>query len=140
MDPLVVLYMDGFARYGYMEEFMSKPTRDRYDSTFQELDEQLLRPYVKTKSRLKRAIKYPMNHIRMQNKELVASLVDAFGKFFNGMEPTEAEDGFKYFAVDLTIDENLDVWLHETHSEPKLPGMFVVTVSSYSLCSHFSPC
>lgn len=119
---------------------MSKPTRDQYDSTFQELDEQVLRPYVKTKSRLKRAIKYPMNHLRMQSKDLVATLVDAFGKFFNGMEPTKAEDGFKYFAMDLTIDENLDVWLHETYKEAKLPGRFVMPFSSYYQCTEFSRC
>lgn len=129
MDPLIVLYQDGFARYGYKDSNVAKTTQDFLESTLPDFERKILLPYVKKNSRLKRAIKHPLNHIQNQMKESVATLVDAFrGQAFKRGDPLAAEDGFEYFAIDYILDDNLDVWMVNAYNETKLPGKYTACV------------
>lgn len=123
MDPLIVLYQDGFARHGYMENDIWKTTKDYSESTLQQFEVEVLKPYVKKKRRIggKNIKLQPLAHIRSQLKDSIATLVDAFRDHFR--PPELAEDGFVYYATDSILDEDLNVWLVNAYNETKLPGM-----------------
>jgi hypothetical protein len=123
MDPLIVMYQDGYVRYGYRESDMAKTTKDRLESTLSEFEEMVLLPFVKKDSQLRRYIQNPLNHIQNQMKDAVATFVDTFkDQAFQVGNPLGAEDGFEYYAMDFILDDNLDVWMVKAYNETKLPG------------------
>lgn len=123
MNPLIVMYQDGYVRHGYRELKMAKTTRDLLETTLSEFEETVLNPLVKNDHQLRRYIKHPLNHIQNQMKESIAIFVDAFKEqAFKVGKPLGAEDGFEYYAMDFILDGNLDVWLVKAYNETKLPG------------------
>jgi len=124
MDPLIVLYQDGYARHGYSDSNLFKTTKDYYEAPLPRFEEEMLRPYVRGRGRRKfnkDIQKQPLAHIRSQLKESIATLVDAFRSPTTFQPSKLAEDGFAYYVTDSYLDEDLNIWLAKAYNETKIP-------------------
>ena len=134
IDPLIVLYSDGFARIGnavYDETDFSDTTKHLTTMTF--LDEEFKGTMDEAKGLIhqhyeqnvailsKRFKGDPYQHVRNQMKEAIAETVAAFKNKTFGNDKTTiltAENGFSLYGADFVIDNNLDVWYLESQAGP----------------------
>lgn len=151
LDPLIVFYIDGYARIGnakYKENDFNN-TRDHLTThtflgeegkgSFSELADMVMERY-NASPELQKRIKDPVAHIKGQYKEAIARLVDAFkGQTFKTGKPLAAEDAFEIYGGDFVIDNDLDVWLIEPQDDCGMDGKCTACNRTMTLlCSRFN--
>mmetsp|Transcript_42980 Transcript_42980/g.48802 ORF Transcript_42980/g.48802 Transcript_42980/m.48802 type:complete len:577 (+) Transcript_42980:73-1803(+) len=139
LDPLIVLYQDGYVRIGngeYDENDFSDNRKhltthtflgEEGKATYPQLNDRILQ-HVEEHPHLKEKIKDPVTHVRNQFKESIGMLVDAFrGDTFVRDPPPyfeksnlAAEDSFEFYGADCVIDNELDVWMIEAQDDTGL--------------------
>ena len=123
LDPLVVLYHDGYVRIGNSEydetsfdNTVSHLTThtglgEEGKATFQDLGNRVREH--KRSSRELRKIQDPLQHLKNQFKESLGELVAGFKDLSFDVSKLSAENGMGFYGADYVIDESLDVWLIE---------------------------
>lgn len=140
MDPLIVLYVDGYVRIGnanYDESDFSNTRNHLTTHTFlgeegkasyPQLNQRIL-DHVEENPHLKDKIKDPVTHVRNQFKESIGMLVDAFkDQTFQTGGKLQPEDAFEFYGADCVIDNDLDLWMIEAQDDTGMDGAFVVKV------------
>jgi Holliday junction resolvase len=136
IDPLIVLYTDGFARVGnadYDETDFSDTKKHLTTMTFldtemkgtmDEVKVLLNEHYQNNVAELSKRFKGdPYQHVRNQMKEAIAETVAAFKEKTFGNDKTEiltAENGFALYGADFVLDNNLEIWYLESQSGPAM--------------------
>mmetsp|Transcript_36820 Transcript_36820/g.41984 ORF Transcript_36820/g.41984 Transcript_36820/m.41984 type:complete len:519 (-) Transcript_36820:538-2094(-) len=140
LDPLIVLYHDGYVRVGnsqYDESDFSSTTKhltthtylpDEVKAPAEDLAQLIREHYTANQRRLRSTIRNidPYEHVRNQIKESVAETVAAFKaetfgnskKNKNKKHKFTAENGFVIYGADFVIDNDLDVWYTESQEGP----------------------
>mmetsp|Transcript_462 Transcript_462/g.681 ORF Transcript_462/g.681 Transcript_462/m.681 type:complete len:503 (-) Transcript_462:38-1546(-) len=130
MDPLIVLYIDGYVRIGnadYDESDFSNTRNHLTTHTFlgeegkasyEQLNQKLV-DHVEEHPELKATLPTdPATHVRNQFKESIGMLVDTFKKdTFKTGPPLAAEDGFEFYGADCVLDNELDMWMIEAQDD-----------------------
>jgi hypothetical protein len=139
VDPLIVLYHDGYARVGnsvYQESDFSSTKQHLTTHTFlaneekgtaDELRELIQYHYKQNYWDLRKRIKIdPFEHVRNQFKQSIALTADAFRDvtFGNDKRKYRAENSWAFYGVDFVIDNDLDVWYIEAQAGPGLEEEF----------------
>ncbi|KAG7362746.1 tubulin-tyrosine ligase family protein [Nitzschia inconspicua] len=141
VDPLLVLYHDGYVRVGnaaYNETEFSGPRTQHLTThtflseeekgTIEELKERLKYHYRQNRRNLRKRIKIdPFDHVRNQFKEVLARTVAAFRgvTFGNGMKNSyKFENSWALYGADFVVDNDLDVWFVEAQEAPGLEEEF----------------
>jgi hypothetical protein len=137
IDPLIVLYTDGFARIGsavYDETDLSSDTEKHRTAmthldaemkgTMDEVKMLLDQHYQHNKAELSKRFKGdPYQHVRNQMKEAIAETVAAFKEKTFGNDTTTmlpTENTFSLYGADFVLDNNLDVWYLESQYGPAM--------------------
>jgi hypothetical protein len=140
IDPLIVLYHDGYVRVGnseYDESDFSTTEKhltthtylaDEGKGTKEEL-RQLVRHHFKENYwELSSSIKIdPYEHVRNQLKASIAETVSAFRDVtFGGSkrQKLSAENAFSFYGNDFVLDNDLDAWYVESQAGPGLEEEF----------------
>jgi hypothetical protein len=124
LDPLIVMYHDGYVRVGnsdYHEDDFSDTVShltthtglgEEGKGTFDELRHHIM-DHHKSSPNLWH-IRDPVEHVRNQFKHSLSELVAAFKElsFTPGGDLT-AENGLGFYGADFALDKDLDVWLIE---------------------------
>jgi hypothetical protein len=124
LDPLIVMYHDGYARVGNAEyneaDFSNTKSHltthtglgEEGKGTFGEL-RQRIEDHHKTSSELVH-IRDPIQHVKNQFKHSLSELVAAFKDLsFSPGDALSAENGLAFYGADFAVDKDLDVWLIE---------------------------
>jgi len=126
VDPLVVLYQDGYARIGnsvYKEDDFKDTVAhltthtglgEEGKATYDEFS-RLVMEHYKSSPELAH-IRDPMLHVKSQFKASLAEFIAAFKKV--SFSPTQeelygGENGFGFYGADFILDNDLDAWLIE---------------------------
>ena len=137
MDPLIVFYIDGYARIGnadYDESDFSNTRNHLTTHTFlgeegkasqTQLNQRIL-DHVAENPHLQQTIPDPVGHVRNQFKESIGMLVDAFKDrtFKTGPPLDRAEDSFEFYGADCVIDNDLDIWMIEAQDDTGIDGEY----------------
>jgi len=119
LDPVVVLYLDGYVRIGNSEY-----NEDNFDKTVSHLtthtglgkeDKATYDEFCEHISKHHKAS--PVQHVKNQFKDALAEFVGAFSKrsfSHPGEEQLAPENGFGFYGADFILDSDLDVWFIET--------------------------
>eukprot|EP00978_Attheya_sp_CCMP212_P037372 scaffold175590_cov48-Attheya_sp.AAC.1 len=134
LDPLIVLYHDGFARVAasaYDETDFSSTGKhltnhefrnvDISDSTKDHLWELVRNHSNLNRDKLSKKIRNdPVQHVRNQMKESLGAMVSAFRHvaFANSTVKTKMENLFGFYGCDFLIDNDLDVYFIESQASP----------------------
>ncbi|KAL3808172.1 hypothetical protein ACHAXA_009859 [Cyclostephanos tholiformis] len=140
VDPLIVLYHDGYVRVGG-----AAYNESNWDTTGQHLtnheyrvyrgkeDEDILadalwrrvrQHYVANRQRLSETFKIvdPVKHVRNQMKEAIGATAEAFKETLTLVDPNTppvtTENLFALYGADFIVDEDLDVFYVEAQSVP----------------------
>ncbi|KAG7365589.1 tubulin-tyrosine ligase family protein [Nitzschia inconspicua] len=136
LDPLIVLYHDGYVRIGnsdYSEEDFSN-TRAHLTThtflgaegkaTFDQFEEMITTYWESKNNRMGGTIgrsypwpaKSPVEHVRNQFKDAIAEMIEVYQKeafdIPDGQTIT-AENAFSFYCADFILDNDLDVWFIE---------------------------
>lgn len=136
IDPLIVLYADGYARIGnsvYDETDFSDTSKQltamtnlagELKGTMDEVKEVIYQHYHRNYGVLSKRFKGdPVQHVRNQMMEAIAETVAAFKeKTFGNDEGARfsPENGISLYGADFVLDNNLDVWYLESQAGPGL--------------------
>lgn len=140
VDPLIVLYHDGYVRVGgaaYNEsdfgstgqhltnhEYRVYRGRDDEDILADALWRRVRQHYEANRQRLSETLKVvdPVEHVRNQMKEAIGATAEAFKDTFTLVDPdtppVSTENLFALYGADFIIDEDLDVFYVEAQSVP----------------------
>jgi len=131
LDPLIVLYIDGYVRIGnaeYNEKDFSDTRNHLTTHTFlgeegkasyTQLNDRILQ-HVEENPLLKQSIPDPVTHVRSQFKESIGMLADAFkGETFSTKD-LSSEDAFEFYGADCVLDNDLDIWMIEAQDDTGL--------------------
>ena len=132
LDPLIVLYHDGYVRIGnaaYDETDWSSTAQHLTTHTFlseegkgtmENLQELVHNHYNDNRRDLSHVHVDPFEHVRNQFKEAIAETIAAFRDVTFGAEPERlsSENGFAFYGVDFVLDNDLDVWYVESQAGP----------------------
>ena len=128
LDPLVVLYHNGYVRIGnseYNESDFSSTTAHLTTHTglasegkgsWDDLQIVLMEYHEVSKASnpILAAIDDPMHHVRNQVKQALGQMAAAFKESaFHTKGIGEAENGFGFFGADFILDQDLDAWFIE---------------------------
>ncbi len=123
LDPLIVMYHDGYLRIGnseYSEQDFSNTKAHLTTHTFlategkatwDEFGEYLV-DAVKNNENLKH-IKDPALHVKNQVKHVLAEMAAAFKEATFNADLMSAENGFAFYGADFIIDWDLDIFFIE---------------------------
>lgn len=135
IDPLIVLFEDGYARVGasmYNESSWDTTGQhltnhhfrgDDADVTYRHLWKRVRQHYEEHKSQfVSRGITDPVYHVRSQMKEAIARLVAAtkFGILERAQELRSEENQFSFYGCDFILDADLDIWFIEGQDSPAI--------------------
>lgn len=135
IDPLIVLFADGYARIGHSvyDETDFSDTKKQLTTmtnqegevkgTMDEAKELILQHYHRNYAVLsKRFNGDPYQHARNQMMEAIAETVTAFKNATFGNDNTQftPENGISLYGADFVLDNNLDVWYLESQAGPGL--------------------
>ncbi len=128
LDPLIVLYHDGYVRVGNSEysEVSFEDTTSHLTShtglgaetkaTFAEFEEVLNQQHHKN---LKMSVT-PVEHVRNQFKHALGEMIEimkdesfALPDYKSDDPDMTAENGFQFYCADFILDKDLDVWFIE---------------------------
>lgn len=126
LDPLIVMYQDGYVRIGnseYTEEDFDNTVGhltthtglgEEGKATYSQFVEHIQQHY-ESSPHLRKMIRDPVQHVRNQFKDSLAEFVEAFRdvSFEAGLRELSAENGFGFYGADFILDNDLDVWLIE---------------------------
>eukprot|EP00548_Thalassiothrix_antarctica_P014582 CAMPEP_0194177090 /NCGR_PEP_ID=MMETSP0154-20130528/10942_1 /TAXON_ID=1049557 /ORGANISM="Thalassiothrix antarctica, Strain L6-D1" /LENGTH=536 /DNA_ID=CAMNT_0038891571 /DNA_START=87 /DNA_END=1694 /DNA_ORIENTATION=+ len=139
IDPLIVLYHDGYVRVGnskYDESDWSSTKQhltthtylaDEDKGTIQNLKDLVREHYNNNIKTLEKKIKLdPFEHIRNQFKQSIAETVGAFyyDTFGQSKKKYKPQNGFGMYGADFVLDNDLDVWYVESQAGPGLEEEF----------------
>mmetsp|Transcript_29440 Transcript_29440/g.69020 ORF Transcript_29440/g.69020 Transcript_29440/m.69020 type:complete len:640 (-) Transcript_29440:136-2055(-) len=128
LDPLVVLYHDGYVRIGnsdYDESDFSSTTAHLTTHTglaaegkgsWSDLRSVLTEYHSENRSSnpILAAIDDPMEHVQNQVKQALGQLAAAFKEpTFNTASLHDAQNGFGVYGADFILDQDLDAWFIE---------------------------
>ena len=125
LDPLIVLYQDGYTRIGnsvYREDNFDNTVShltthtglgEEGKATFDEFSNRLVEHHKS--SRELGHIRDPVQHVKNQFKHSLAEFIAAFKElsFSPSKDQLSAENGFGFYGADFILDNDLDVWLIE---------------------------
>jgi hypothetical protein len=124
LDPLIVMYHDGYVRVGnseYSEADFSNTVShltthtglgEEGKGTFDELRQRIVEHH-KSSPELGR-IRDPIEHVRNQFKHSLSEMIAAFREFsFSPGDALSADNGLGFYGADFAVDNDLDVWLIE---------------------------
>jgi hypothetical protein len=124
VDPLIVLYQDGFIRIGYPSVDLLQIHGDDQVVDFETFDNYLQSQVRRANRKFRRRsypsimIQDPLTHIRNQMKDSIATIVDAFrDHVFHKPTRSQSEDGYEVFAADFVVDNDLNVWLQRVYTD-----------------------
>lgn len=149
LDPLVVLYQDGYVRIGnavYDEENFDNTVGhltthtglgEEGKATFAQFEEHLNKH---AKKHGLSHIRDPVEHVRSQFKDSLAEFIEAFKdiSFGAGLQELSSENGFGFYGADFILDNDLDVWLIEPQKGCGMDGKRTVCSHQTMLCSRFN--
>ena len=133
VDPLIVLYHDGYVRVGnaaYDESDWSTTRQhltthtflaDEEKGTMNQLKQRLKEHYSEYKRDLSHITVDPVTHVRNQFKAAIAQTAAAFKDVTFGNDKDQlmtAENAYQFNGADFVIDNNLDVWYVEAQAGP----------------------
>jgi hypothetical protein len=134
IDPVMVFYHDGYARVGgavYDETDFSSTPQHLTNHAFRPPEQsrvtsghlwELVRAHYENDSvRLNQIIAIdPVEHVRRQIKEAIATTVAAFANVTFGKDPRPLvpENLFAFYGADFVVDNDLDVWFIEVQASP----------------------
>jgi hypothetical protein len=141
LDPLIVLYHDGYVRIGnseYSEQDFTDTTAHltthtglgaESKATFREFQDAIELLHQQNADRVAQEtntstfstrssfpVGSPVDHVRNQFKHALAEMVEVFkAESFNKPDFSEltAENGFNFYCADFILDNDLDVWFLE---------------------------
>jgi hypothetical protein len=129
LDPLIIMYHDGYLRIGnaeYNENDWSSTTAHltthtglsaEGKGTWDDFGE-YVRDAAKTNKKL-RKIRDPLLHVKNQVKQVLGEMGAAFKKVTFNLDDISAENGFGFYGADFIIDWDLDVFFIEPqHGKP----------------------
>jgi hypothetical protein len=126
LDPVIVLYHDGYARIGnseYREDNFDNTVShltthtglgEEGKATYEEFNKLLIEHHRSTPEI--RHIRDPVHHVKNQFKDSLAEFIEAFReRSFShpGSEKLVPENGFGFYGADYILDADLDVWFIE---------------------------
>ena len=125
LDPLIVMYHDGYVRVGNSEyneaDFSNTVSHltthtglgEEGKGTFDELRQHIVEHH-KASPELGH-IRDPVEHVRNQFKHALSELIAAFKELsFSPGDALSAENGLGFYGADFALDKDLDIWLIET--------------------------
>jgi Tubulin-tyrosine ligase family len=115
LDPLIVLYMDGYVRIG-------NATHDE-KASFAHFGE-ILKQHHGADTELQKRIVDPITHVRNQCKESLSLLVDAFKNKTFQRGTLTSEDAFELYSADYIVDNDLNIWLLVAHEDTDMDGTY----------------
>jgi hypothetical protein len=129
LDPLIVLYMDGYVRVGKNAHHnLSIAHNHETKSPFSQFEETIKRHH-ETHEQLQTRVMDPMTHVRNQCKEALSHLIEAFKE--KNFQRESARDAFELFSANYIVDNDLDVWLLDAHDALDMDGMHAHVFSCF---------
>jgi len=109
VNPLIVLYQDGYARFG-----------NDGNASFDDLANHIVKHHRSSPELAH--IRNPLQHVKSQFKDSLAEFIAAFkdSSFSPIEEELSSENGFGFYAADFIVDEDLDVWLIDLQKDLKM--------------------
>ena len=126
IDPVVVLYHDGYVRIGnsdYNEENFDNTVShltthtglgEEGKATYDEFCEHITKHHRASPEL--RHIRDPVQHVKNQFKDALAEFIEAFSESsfsHPGENKLVPENGFGFYGADFILDSDLDVWFIE---------------------------
>jgi len=138
IDPLIVLYHDGYVRVGnaaYDESNWASTTRHLTTHTYLSTEDKgtmdelelLLNQHVQKNPQLPYLVrKNPMEHVRNQCRQAIAHTVKAFlsRTFGHGNNKFTAEGAYGFHGADFILTQDLHVWYIEAQAGPGMEEEF----------------
>ena len=133
VDPLIVLYHDGYVRVGnaaYDETDWSSTRQhltthtylaDEEKGTMDQLEGRIREHYSENKRKLAHIHIDPVQHVRNQFKTAISQTAATFKDVTLGNDVgrrNKAENAYQHNGADFVIDNNLDVWYIEAQAGP----------------------
>eukprot|EP00542_Grammatophora_oceanica_P015789 CAMPEP_0194032770 /NCGR_PEP_ID=MMETSP0009_2-20130614/5640_1 /TAXON_ID=210454 /ORGANISM="Grammatophora oceanica, Strain CCMP 410" /LENGTH=506 /DNA_ID=CAMNT_0038673307 /DNA_START=63 /DNA_END=1583 /DNA_ORIENTATION=+ len=127
LDPLIVMYHDGYVRIGngkYDESDFSDTRQhltthtklaEEGKATFKEFEEHV-KELAKTEGLTSSLPTDPVSHVRNQFKEAIGETVAAFKEKSFNVNKHNTENGIGFYGADFVLDKDLDVWFLEPQS------------------------
>mmetsp|Transcript_4331 Transcript_4331/g.4783 ORF Transcript_4331/g.4783 Transcript_4331/m.4783 type:complete len:241 (+) Transcript_4331:1054-1776(+) len=118
LDPLLVLYQDGFVRIGYSSIYPMDTTIDDETASFKDFSDFLWHVWEQQKSFYisELGINDPVIHVRNQLKEAITTFVEGYHDSTLLFSTTQAspsskkiDDAFELMAMEFMIDNEMDV-------------------------------
>mmetsp|Transcript_13023 Transcript_13023/g.19166 ORF Transcript_13023/g.19166 Transcript_13023/m.19166 type:complete len:522 (-) Transcript_13023:112-1677(-) len=127
LDPLVLMYHDGYVRVGnsdYNEGDFSSTTAhltthtglsEEGKGTWDDFDDLVHEAYRRGGKEMKKRLKGvdPLDHVRNQVKQALGEMAAAFQKVTFNADQISSENGFAFYGGDFIIDWDLDVFFIE---------------------------
>jgi len=116
LDPLTVLYQDGFGRVGYNRTDWSNMKKDDEVLPWNDVEQFLWHTWKHSRHLRHNNIDDPVVHVRNQAKEAIVHLVHNY-KSTAFTKPETTEDAFELMAMDIIVDTDLDVHVQAVHTD-----------------------
>ena len=132
IDPLVVLFHDGFGRVSNVEytesdfsnfdAHVTNISQNGRAVSWEDVATNIRRHFTHHEELAYRLGKDldPVSHVLNQMKAILVDIINSFREASFGVGSPLSDNGFNILALDFYIDNDLDVFLIEPQSQPKL--------------------
>jgi hypothetical protein len=132
IDPLVVLFHDGFGRVSNVEytesdfsnfdAHVTNISQNGRAVSWEDIATKIRRHFTHHEELAHRLGKDldPVSHVLNQMKAILVDIINSFREASFGVGSLLSDNGFNILALDFYIDNDLDVFLIEPQSQPKL--------------------